>query len=134
VTVLRQTSEDGSEGSPTDERTDESKRRLSKEESSKEKDGSPDEARGQDSSEDAPAKYPRGVLIYHKTKKGPKKVVRWKQEKDLETIKYFELDETERGKHGVLCLSELCGFVDTIHSIMLISLLTAGFTFQPFNL
>jgi hypothetical protein len=134
--VLRQSSEDGSEGSPNTaaDRTDESKRRLSKEESSKEKDGSSKDAKGKDSSEDAPGKYPRGVLIYHKTKKGPKKSVRWKQEKDLETIKYFELDETERGKHSVLCLSEICGLVDITHTIMLISLLPTCFTFKPFSL
>jgi hypothetical protein len=100
LTVLRQASEDGSESSPAaaTDGTDESKVRFSKEESSTEKDGSSDESKGKDSSKDAPRKYPRGVLIYHKTKKGTKKVVRWKQEKDLETIKYFELDETERGK------------------------------------
>jgi hypothetical protein len=115
--VLRQTSEDGSEGSPKSEadQTDESKRRLSKEESSKDKDGSPEETKGKHSPEDAPGKYPRGVLIYHKSKKGPKKVVRWKQEKDLETIKYFELDETERGKSSVLYHSEMCGLVDNPH-------------------
>lgn len=103
-TVIRQSSEEGSEGSPKAEadRTDESRRKLSKEESSKDKDSSPEEGKEKKSSEDAPGKYPRGVLIYHKSKKGPKKVVRWKQEKDLETIKYFELDETERGKSSVL--------------------------------
>jgi hypothetical protein len=96
------TAEEGSEGSPKSatDRADEGKRRLSKDDILKERDGSFDEAKDKDSREDAPGKYPRGVLIYHKTKKGPKKVVRWKQEKDLEVIKYFELDETERGKYN----------------------------------
>lgn len=39
--------------------------------------------------------YPNGVLVY-KTRKGPKKSVKWKEEPDLITIKLFELDETER--------------------------------------
>lgn len=39
--------------------------------------------------------YPNGVLVY-KAKKGPKKSVKWKEEADLTTIKYFELDENER--------------------------------------
>ena len=39
--------------------------------------------------------FPNGVLL-HKTKKGPKKSVKWKEESDLITVKYFELDETER--------------------------------------
>ncbi|XP_021939926.1 serine/threonine-protein phosphatase 1 regulatory subunit 10-like isoform X3 [Zootermopsis nevadensis] len=91
-------SQDGNEGSPEDAAygTGEGRRRLSKDDSPKEDDGYYDEGKGKDSTENAPGKYPKGVLIYHKTKKGPKKVVRWKQEKDLETIKYFELDETER--------------------------------------
>lgn len=131
LTVLRQSSEEGSEGSPKAEadQADESKGRLSKEESSRDKDGSPEEGREKKSSEDAPGKYPRGVLIYHKSKKGPKKVVRWKQEKDLETIKYFELDETERGKSSMLYCSEMCGLVDITHTIMLFSVLPACFTF-----
>ena len=129
--MLRQSSEEGSEGSPKAEadRTDESKRRLSKEENSKDKDGSPEEGKEKKSSEDAPGKYPKGVLIYHKSKKGPKKVVRWKQEKDLETIKYFELDETERGKSSVLYCSETCGLVDITQTIKLYSVLTACFNF-----
>ncbi|GLH01293.1 Uncharacterized protein GBIM_07465 [Gryllus bimaculatus] len=49
-----------------------------------------------DSTEERPSGHPKGVLVYHKSRKGPKKLVRWKPEKDLETIKYFELDETER--------------------------------------
>jgi hypothetical protein len=73
---------------------------LSKEDSLKEREGSSDESKEKDSVEDAPGKYPRGILIYHKTKKGPKKVVKWKQEKDLEIIKYFEMDETERGRYN----------------------------------
>jgi len=119
--VLRQSSEEGSEGSPKAEAdgTDENKRRSSKEDGSKDRDGSPEEGKEKKSSEDAPGKYPRGVLIYHKSKKGPKKVVRWKQEKDLETIKYFELDETERGKSSLLYRSEMYGLVDITHTIML---------------
>jgi hypothetical protein len=109
LTAPTPSAEDGNEGSPkaAADGSGEGKRRLSKEESLKEKDGYPDEGKEKDSTEDAPGKYPKGVLIYHKTKKGPKKVVRWKQEKDLETIKYFELDETERGKYNsdsVCCL------------------------------
>lgn len=129
--MLRQSSEEGSEGSPKAEadQTDESKRRLSKEESSQDKEGSPEEGKGKQSSEDAPGKYPKGVLIYHKSKKGPKKVVRWKQEKDLETIKYFELDETERGKSSVLYHSEMCGSVDITHTIMFIMCLACLFYF-----
>jgi hypothetical protein len=100
MTVSTPAAEDRNEGSPkaAAEGTAEGKWRSSKDESLKEKDGSPDEIKEKDSREDAPGKYPRGVLIYHKARKGPKKIVRWKQEKDLETIKYFELDETERGK------------------------------------
>jgi len=129
--VLRQSSEEGSEGSPKAEGdlSDEGKRRLSKEESSTDKDGSPEEGKEKKSSEDAPGKYPRGVLIYHKSKKGPKKVVRWKQEKDLETIKYFELDETERGKSSVVYHSEMYGSVDITHTIMLFNVLLACFIF-----
>lgn len=40
-----------------------------------------------------------GILVYHKTRKAIKKSVRWQTDKDLEMIKYFELDETERGKY-----------------------------------
>jgi protein phosphatase 1 regulatory subunit 10 len=39
--------------------------------------------------------FPNGVLV-HKARRGPKKSVKWKEEKDLITIKLFELDETER--------------------------------------
>lgn len=101
LTAPTPSSQDGNEGSPEDAAygTGEGRRRLSKDDSPKEDDGYYDEGKGKDSTENAPGKYPKGVLIYHKTKKGPKKVVRWKQEKDLETIKYFELDETERGKY-----------------------------------
>lgn len=49
-----------------------------------------------DSQEEQCVRLPKGVLIYHKTRKGPKKNVRWKAEKDLEDIRFFELDETER--------------------------------------
>jgi hypothetical protein len=117
LTAPAPSAEDGNEGSPKDaaDETDEGKRRLSKEESLNEKDGYPDETKEKGSTEDAPGKYPKGVLIYHKTKKGPKKIVRWKQEKDLETIKYFELDETERGKYNsdsIYCLSVVCGLLD----------------------
>jgi hypothetical protein len=102
LTAPTSATEDGNEGSPkaAADKADEGKRRLSKEDSVKERAGSSDEAKEKDSTEDEPGKYPRGVLIYHKTKKGAKKVVRWKQEKDLEVIKYFELDETERGKYN----------------------------------
>lgn len=105
LTAPTTTAEDGNEGSPkaAADKVGEGKRRLSKEDSVKEQDGSVDEAKEKDSLEDAPKKYPRGVLIYHKTKKVSKKVVRWKQEKDLENIKYFELDETERGKYNSEC-------------------------------
>lgn len=37
----------------------------------------------------------RGVLVYHK-RKGPKKSVKWRGDSELEEVKYFELDETER--------------------------------------
>ncbi|KAK9888443.1 hypothetical protein WA026_000691 [Henosepilachna vigintioctopunctata] len=37
----------------------------------------------------------KGVLVYLK-RKGPKRSVRWKEERDLVEVKYFELDETER--------------------------------------
>lgn len=37
----------------------------------------------------------KGVLLYHK-KKGPKRSIRWKQDSELVTVQYFELDETER--------------------------------------
>jgi hypothetical protein len=102
LTAPTTTTEDGNEGSPkaAADKAGEGKKRLSKEDSVNERDGSSDEAEEKESTEDAPRKYPRGVLIYHKTKKGAKKVVRWKQEKDLEIIKYFELDETERGKYN----------------------------------
>lgn len=43
-------------------------------------------------------RIPKGVLVYVKKRKGPKKSVQWKAEKDLETVRFFELDETERGK------------------------------------
>ncbi|PSN43441.1 hypothetical protein C0J52_02645 [Blattella germanica] len=75
--------------------TEEQKRRLSKEDSPVENEITSDDTK-ENGPEEAPGKYPRGVLIYHKLRKGPKKSVRWKAEKDLETIKYFELDETER--------------------------------------
>ncbi|KAL1123915.1 hypothetical protein AAG570_001685, partial [Ranatra chinensis] len=38
----------------------------------------------------------RGILVYVKKRKGPKKSVQWKPDKDLEATRYFELDETER--------------------------------------
>ncbi|XP_069697573.1 serine/threonine-protein phosphatase 1 regulatory subunit 10 isoform X2 [Periplaneta americana] len=93
----QKSSEDGEEDSPKDtaEGIEENKRRSSKDDSTNEKEGS-DDAKENDSTDEMAGRYPRGVLIYHKTKKGPKKMVRWKPEKDLETIKYFELDETER--------------------------------------
>ncbi|KAL3281396.1 hypothetical protein HHI36_004605 [Cryptolaemus montrouzieri] len=37
----------------------------------------------------------KGVLVYLK-RKGPKRSLRWKDEKDLVEVRYFELDETER--------------------------------------
>lgn len=43
-------------------------------------------------------KFMKGVLIYHKLRRGPKKSVRWKTD-NLEDIRYFELDETERGSN-----------------------------------
>uniref|UniRef100_A0A6B2EGF5 Putative serine/threonine-protein phosphatase 1 regulatory subunit 10 isoform x3 n=1 Tax=Phlebotomus kandelakii TaxID=1109342 RepID=A0A6B2EGF5_9DIPT len=38
---------------------------------------------------------PPGVLVIHR-RKGPKKSVKWKPQEELESIQYFELDETER--------------------------------------
>ncbi|XP_063223348.1 serine/threonine-protein phosphatase 1 regulatory subunit 10-like isoform X2 [Bacillus rossius redtenbacheri] len=38
----------------------------------------------------------KGVLVYHKVHKGPKKSVHWKPEKELIDVQFFELDETER--------------------------------------
>lgn len=37
----------------------------------------------------------KGALVYFK-KKGPKRSIQWKDDKDLVDIRYFELDETER--------------------------------------
>ncbi|KAJ9595970.1 hypothetical protein L9F63_012863, partial [Diploptera punctata] len=82
-------STDGDTGTQVAE---EQNRRSSNDDSSKEEENSNKEASGDETA----GKFPRGVLIYHKTRKGPKKVVRWKQEKELETIRFFELDETER--------------------------------------
>ncbi|XP_049788424.1 serine/threonine-protein phosphatase 1 regulatory subunit 10-like [Schistocerca cancellata] len=65
---------------------------VTKEENSNE---STDETQS-DSLEEHCVRLPKGVLIYHKTRKGPKKNVRWKAEKDLEDVRFFELDETER--------------------------------------
>lgn len=42
-------------------------------------------------------RLPKGVLVYVKKKKGLKKSVMWKIDSELEAIRYFELDETERG-------------------------------------
>lgn len=42
-----------------------------------------------------PKYYPNGVLL-HKSKKGPKKSVKWKVDAELTAIRTFELDETER--------------------------------------
>lgn len=38
----------------------------------------------------------KGVLVHFKSRRGPKKSVCWRGDKDLEAIRYFELDETER--------------------------------------
>lgn len=38
----------------------------------------------------------KGVLVHFKSRRGPKKSVSWRGDKDLEAIRYFELDETER--------------------------------------
>ncbi|GAB0087289.1 hypothetical protein DMENIID0001_015820 [Sergentomyia squamirostris] len=38
---------------------------------------------------------PPGVLVIHR-RKGPKKSVKWRPQEELESIQYFELDETER--------------------------------------
>uniref|UniRef100_A0A1L8DN00 Putative serine/threonine-protein phosphatase 1 regulatory subunit 10-like isoform x1 n=1 Tax=Nyssomyia neivai TaxID=330878 RepID=A0A1L8DN00_9DIPT len=38
---------------------------------------------------------PPGVLVIHR-RKGPKKSVKWKPQEELESVQYFELDETER--------------------------------------
>ncbi|XP_067001508.2 serine/threonine-protein phosphatase 1 regulatory subunit 10 isoform X1 [Anabrus simplex] len=73
--------------------SEEKRRRLSKEDISG---SSVSSSPKRESTEDKSQRYPGGVLIYHKLRKGPKKTVRWKPEKDLEVIKYFELDETER--------------------------------------
>ena len=42
----------------------------------------------------------KGVLVHFKSRRGPKKSVCWRLDKDLEAIRYFDLDETERGKVG----------------------------------
>ncbi|XP_014286948.1 serine/threonine-protein phosphatase 1 regulatory subunit 10 isoform X1 [Halyomorpha halys] len=41
-------------------------------------------------------RLPKGVLVYVKKYKTIKKNVKWKCDKELESIQYFELDETER--------------------------------------
>uniref|UniRef100_A0A0K8SQU9 Serine/threonine-protein phosphatase 1 regulatory subunit 10 n=1 Tax=Lygus hesperus TaxID=30085 RepID=A0A0K8SQU9_LYGHE len=41
-------------------------------------------------------RLPKGVLVYVKKKKGLKKNVVWKMDSELEAVRYFELDETER--------------------------------------
>ncbi|KAF6215208.1 hypothetical protein GE061_009960 [Apolygus lucorum] len=41
-------------------------------------------------------RLPKGVLVYVKKKKGLKKNVMWKIDSELEAVRYFELDETER--------------------------------------
>lgn len=39
--------------------------------------------------------------MFHRGSKGPKKSLKWKMESELESVHYFELDETERGKNQI---------------------------------
>ena len=42
---------------------------------------------------------PKGVLVIHsQQRKRPKKSLRWREDHELETHHFFELDETERGR------------------------------------
>ena len=62
-----------------------------------------DEAGGEDESliEREKNRLPRGVLVFHRGSKGPKKSLKWKAESELESVHFFELDETERGKNEI---------------------------------
>jgi len=40
--------------------------------------------------------YPEGVLVVHRSKRAPRKSVRWRPESELVSFQYFELDENER--------------------------------------
>lgn len=41
-------------------------------------------------------RLPRGVLVFHRSSNKPKKSLKWKVDSELESVQYFELDETER--------------------------------------
>ena len=52
-------------------------------------------------------RLPKGVLVYVKKYKTIKKNVKWKPDKELESVQFFELDETERGIKINLLISEI---------------------------
>lgn len=52
----------------------------------------------------------KGVLVHFKSRRGPKKSVCWKEEKELEDIRYFEMDETERGNSILIIFNKKMAF------------------------
>lgn len=46
----------------------------------------------------------KSALALFRTRKHPKKSVKWKTEDELEAVQYFEVDVSERGKLSILYL------------------------------